>query len=602
VKIALAQLNTTVGDITGNEAKILAAYQRAVAAGVDLVLCPELALTGYPPRDLVLRHSLVQQNLAALQRLAAATGKTGLLVGYVGDNTDLPGRDVTNAAALLQHGKIIATRAKTLLPTYDVFDEDRYFEPAATNAPLEFNGHRIGITICEDIWNDEDFWPVRRYEHNPPVELAEAGAEIILNISASPWHLGKDATRRAMLQSLAQKTRCPVVFCNQVGGNDELVFDGGSMVFSAAGQMIAVGKHFEEDLVLVDLSQPMPPPLGVPALAGPVSSCTQGDRLKPGLQTCSSPMGSGVQSAKVGPKISLSSSDGEMAGLRGSFQIPCDEELLFKALTLGLRDYLHKCGFKSAVLGLSGGIDSALVAVLAAAALGKENVRGISLPSQYSSQGSLDDARILAVNLGIQYDVIPIQPPFAAVKGQLQDVFAGRTEDTTEENIQARLRGVILMAMSNKFGSLLLTTGNKSELAVGYCTLYGDMCGGLAVISDVPKMMVYCLARWINREREIIPHDTITKPPSAELRPNQTDQDSLPPYDVLDAILDAYVVDGKSPADIIKAGFSEADVKRVVKLIDGAEYKRRQAAPGLKVTSKAFGVGRRIPVAQRHRE
>jgi NAD+ synthase (glutamine-hydrolysing) len=313
-------------------------------------------------------------------------------------------------------------------------------------------------------------------------------------------------------------------------------------------------------------------------------------------------MGSKVQSAKVGPEISLSPSDGEIAGVRGDFPRPCDEELLFKALTLGLRDYLHKCGFKSAVLGLSGGIDSALVAVLAAAALGKENIHGISLPSQYSSQGSLDDARVLAANLGIQYDVIPIQPPFAAVKGQLQGVFAGRTEDTTEENIQARLRGVILMAMSNKFGSLLLTTGNKSELAVGYCTLYGDMCGGLAVISDVPKMMVYRLARWINREREIIPNDTITKPPSAELRPNQTDQDSLPPYDVLDAILDAYVVDGKSPADIIKTGFSEVDVKRVVKLIDGAEYKRRQAAPGLKVTSKAFGVGRRIPVAQRHRE
>jgi NAD+ synthase (glutamine-hydrolysing) len=555
VRIALAQLNTTVGDIAGNEAKILAAYQRGAAAGAELVLCPELALTGYPPRDLVLRRSLVQQNLAALARLAAATGKTGLLVGFVGDNAALPGRDVTNAAALLQNGKIIATRTKTLLPTYDVFDEDRYFEPADTNEPLEFNGRRIGITICEDIWNDEDFWPVRRYENNPPAELAESGAEVILNISASPWHLGKDATRRSMLQSLAKKTRCPVVFCNQVGGNDELVFDGGSMVFNATGEMIAAGKHFEEDLVMVDLA------------------------------------GS-----------TLSSSDGERAGVRGDFPLPCDEELLFKALTLGLRDYLHKCGFKSAVLGLSGGIDSALVAVLAAAALGNENVRGVSLPSQYSSQGSLDDARVLAANLGIRYDVIPIQPPFAAVKEQLQGVFAGRTEDTTEENIQARLRGVILMAISNKFGSLLLTTGNKSELAVGYCTLYGDMCGGLAVISDVPKMMVYRLARWINREREIIPNDTITKPPSAELRANQTDQDSLPPYDVLDAILDAYVVDGKSPADIIKAGFAEADVKRVVKLIDGAEYKRRQAAPGLKVTSKAFGVGRRIPVAQRYRE
>ncbi|HEU5071058.1 MAG TPA: NAD+ synthase [Verrucomicrobiae bacterium] len=543
MKIALAQLNTTVGDITGNEAKILAAYQRGVAAGAELVLTPELALTGYPPRDLVLRRSLVEQNLAALNRLAAATGATGLLVGFVGDNLNRPGRDVTNAAALLQNGKITALRTKTLLPTYDVFDEDRYFEPAEANAPVEFNGRKIGITICEDIWNDEDFWPVRRYEHNPPVELAEAGAEIIFNISASPWQLGKNTTRHAMLQSLAKKSGKPVVFCNQVGGNDELVFDGGSLAFNGKGQQIAQGKLFDEDWLMLDLNR-----------------------------------------AAIAPE-----------------QIS-DEEILFKALTLGLRDYLHKCGFKSAVLGLSGGIDSALVAALAVAALGRENVRGISLPSQFSSPGSLDDARELAANLGIQYDVIPIQPPFLAVKEQLQSVFAGRPEDTTEENIQARLRGVVLMAMSNKFGSLLLTTGNKSELAVGYCTLYGDMCGGLAVISDVPKMMVYRLARWINREREIIPRASITKAPSAELRPNQTDQDSLPPYEVLDAILDAYVVNGQSPADIVKAGFAEADVCRVVKLIDGAEYKRRQAAPGLKVTSKAFGVGRRIPIAQRFRE
>jgi NAD+ synthetase len=543
MKIALAQLNTTVGDITGNEAKILAAYQRGVAAGAELVLTPELALTGYPPRDLVLRRSLVEQNLAALNRLAAATGPTGLLVGFVGDNLNRPGRDVTNAAALLQNGQISAQRSKTLLPTYDVFDEDRYFEPAEANAPVAFNGRQIGITICEDIWNDEDFWPVRRYAHNPPVELAEAGAEIIFNISASPWQLGKNTTRHAMLQSLAKKSGKPVVFCNQVGGNDELVFDGGSLAFNGTGQLIAQGKLFAEDWLMLDLNR-----------------------------------------AAIAPE-----------------QIS-DEEILFKALTLGLRDYLHKCGFKSAVLGLSGGIDSALVAVLAVAALGRENVRGISLPSQFSSPGSLDDARALAANLGIQYDVIPIQPPFLAVKEQLQSVFAGRPEDTTEENIQARLRGVVLMAMSNKFGSLLLTTGNKSELAVGYCTLYGDMCGGLAVISDVPKMMVYRLARWINREREIIPRTSIMKAPSAELRPNQTDQDSLPPYEVLDAILDAYVVNSQSPVDIVKAGFAEADVRRVVKLIDGAEYKRRQAAPGLKVTSKAFGVGRRIPIAQRFRE
>ncbi len=562
MKLALAQLNTTVGDIAGNEAKILAAFQRGVAAGAELVVTPELALTGYPPRDLVLRRSLVEQNLAALNRLAAASGKTGLLVGFVGENAVRPGREVTNSVALLQHGKIQATRAKTLLPTYDVFDEDRYFEPATENTPVTFNSTPIGLTICEDIWNDEDFWRDRRYQVNPPMALAAAGAQILFNVSASPWWLGKDATRRAMLQSLAKKSGRPVVFCNQVGGNDELVFDGGSLVFDGAGQLIAQGKHFEEDLVVVSVNdQPLTRPSGT-----------------------------------------LSPSDGERDGVRGAPVLPSDEELLYKALVLGLRDYLHKCGFKSAVLGLSGGIDSALVAVLAAAALGKENVRGISLPSQFSSPGSLDDARLLATNLGIQYDVIPIQPAFAGVKEQLKNVFAGRAEDTTEENIQARLRGVILMALSNKFGSLLLTTGNKSELAVGYCTLYGDMCGGLAVISDVPKLMVYRLSRWINREREIIPSASITKAPSAELRPNQTDQDSLPPYETLDAILEAYVVDGKSPADIVKAGFAEADVRRVVKLIDGAEYKRRQAAPGLKVTSKAFGVGRRIPVAQRYRE
>lgn len=560
MKVALAQLNLTVGDIAGNEARILGAYQRAAARGAELVVAPELALTGYPPRDLLLRPGFARQNLAALDRLASATGETGLLVGFVGENRARPGREATNAAALLQRGRIAATRAKTLLPAYDVFDEERYFEPATGNTPVEFNGARVGVTICEDIWNDDDFWRDRRYRANPPMDLAAAGAQIIINLSASPWWLGKDATRRAMLQSLARKSGCPVVFCNQVGGNDELVFDGGSLVFNAAGELVARGKQFEEDLVIVDAGRPVSTSLAAPP------------RLDGG---------------KEGP---------------GGNPPACDEELLYKALVLGLRDYLHKCGFTSAVLGLSGGVDSALVAALAAAALGPENVRGVSLPSQFSSQGSLDDARAIAANLGIHYDVIPIQPAFLAVKEQLRGVFAGRAEDTTEENIQARLRGVILMALSNKSGSLLLTTGNKSELAVGYCTLYGDMCGGLAAVSDVPKMMIYRLAKWINREREIIPAASITKAPSAELRPNQTDQDSLPPYETLDAILDAYVVNARSPADIIKAGFAEADVRCVVRLIDGAEYKRRQAAPGLKVTSKAFGVGRRIPVAQRYRE
>jgi NAD+ synthetase len=544
MKIALAQINTTVGDLASNEAKIRAAYERGDAAGADLVVMPELAVTGYPPRDLLLKENFVAGNLAVVERLAKITGQTGLVVGYVGRSEIRPGRAVTNSVALLQHGKIVATRNKTLLPTYDVFDEDRYFQPATQNAPVQFNGTTIGLTVCEDIWNDEDFWPDRRYRQDPAQELLTAGAKLIVNVSASPWHLGKHQLRREMLALVARKSKCPVVYCNLIGGNDELVFDGSSLVYNEHGELVAQGKIFEEDFLLVDL-----------ATAKPVSDT-----------------------------------------------LPAEEEKIFKALVLGLRDYAHKCGFKSALLGLSGGIDSALVAVLAVAALGKENVRGVSLPSRFSSQGSLDDARSLAENLGIRYDVIPIEPMFEVAKQQLKNVFEGRPEDVAEENIQARLRGVILMGMSNKFGSLLLTTGNKSETAVGYCTLYGDMCGGLSVINDLPKMMVYRLSKWINREHEIIPAASITKAPSAELRPNQTDQDSLPPYEILDAILEKYVVEAKSVAEIVRAGFDEATVKRVARLIDNSEYKRRQAAPGLKVTTKAFGVGRRIPIAQRYRE
>lgn len=544
MKAALAQINPTVGDFAGNEAKILSAYRRGVEVGAEMVLCPELSITGYPPRDLLLKKSFVAWNLDVLNRLAAATGKTGLLVGYVGKNEVQPGREVTNSVALLQNGKIVTTRAKTLLPTYDVFDEDRYFEPATENLPADFGGERIGLTICEDIWNDEDFWTVRRYQHNPPVELADAGAQIIFNISASPWHLGKNKTRFEMLRSIAHKTSRPVVFCNQVGGNDELVFDGCSVVFNAKGDLIAQGKWFEEDFIVVDTNST-----------------------------------AAIQRIDLGAK-----------------------EAVYKALVLGLRDYFYKCGFKSAVLGLSGGIDSAVTACIAVTALGKENVRGVSLPSHFSSQHSLDDARVLAERLGIQYDLVPIKKAFEITKEQLGPLFAGKPEDTTEENLQARLRGVILMALSNKFGSLLLTTGNKSEIAVGYCTLYGDMAGGLAVISDVPKTMIYRIAKWVNREKEIIPNSTITKPPSAELRPNQCDQDSLPPYDVLDAILDLYVVQGKSASDIMAAGFDETTVRKVIRLIDLSEYKRRQAAPGIKVTTKAFGVGRRIPIAQRYWE
>ena len=542
MKLALAQINTTVGDFDGNLALLRTAYERGVAAGAELVVAPELAITGYPPRDLLLKSGFIEGNLVALKALAQSVGDTALVVGHVAANERQPGRPAVNAVSLLHQGHIVAKRAKTLLPTYDVFDEDRYFEPAKDNAPVEFKGRRLGLTICEDVWNDDAFWPDRRYRSNPVDALVEQGAEILINVSASPWNLGKEAMRREMLASLAIKAQRPVVYCNAVGGNDELVFDGGSLALNAAGEKLAAGPHFSEALVEVDLE-----------------GATQ-------------------------PAAELDSM-----------------ELLHDALVLGVRDYLGKCGFGSALIGLSGGIDSAVTAALAVQALGAANVRGISMPSPYSSQGSLDDSEALTANLGIQYDVIPIHAGFEMMKASLEPIFGDRPEDVTEENMQARLRGLILMAASNKFGSLVLTTGNKSELAVGYCTLYGDMCGGLAVISDVPKTKVFELARWINRNGEIIPEATITKPPSAELRPDQKDEDSLPPYEVLDAILEQYVVECRSVAEIVANGFEEATVKRVARLIDLNEYKRRQAAPGLKVTSKAFGVGRRIPVAQNYR-
>ena len=544
MRIALAQLNTTVGDIAGNEGLVLEAYRRGVEAQVELVLTPELSLTGYPPRDLLLRESFIRANQAALERLASAVGEVGLIVGFVGENPVRPGRPLTNAAALLHRGRVVAIRTKTLLPTYDVFDEDRYFEPASENAVIHWEGRRLGLTICEDIWNDAEFGVQRRYRPDPAAALVASGAQILINLSASPWQLGKEQRRCALLRSLARRHQVPVVYCNLVGGNDELVFDGRSLAFNSAGGCLGEAAHFSSDFLIVDTE---------------------------------------------------ASGDLPLAPL-------ADEALLHDALVLGMRDYVGKCGFRSVVLGLSGGIDSALVAALAVDALGAENVRGLALPTQFSSAGSIDDARSLAENLGIRFDVVPIQGSFEALKRQMEPLFEGRPEDTAEENLQARLRGVTLMAMSNKFGSLLLTTGNKSELAVGYCTLYGDMCGGLAVISDLPKTWVYRVSRWMNRDREIIPSSSITKAPSAELRPNQTDQDSLPPYEVLDAILEAYVVEDRPAAEIIATGFSEADVRRVVRLIDLSEYKRRQAAPGLKVTSRAFGVGRRQPVAQRWRE
>jgi len=544
VKIGILQLNSTVGDYDANRQKLLAAHEQAERQGADFVVAPELFLCGYPPRDLLLRPDFIEANLAALHETAASIGPIPLCVGFVDRNPARPGRPLLNAAAVLQNGKIAWQQAKSLLPTYDVFDEDRYFEPSKSTAPFEFRGRKLGITVCEDIWNDEDFWPERLYRRDPVKELIAQGADLILNISASPWHAGKERTRVEMLQRVARDERVPLVQVNLIGANDELIFDGHSVAVNRRGELLALGHGFAEDLLVVEVDEPAP---------------------------------------TVTPAW------------------PAKEELLFRALALGIRDYVRKCGFKSVALGLSGGIDSALVAVLAVDALGKDNVMGVSMPARYSSDGSLRDAEALARNLGIRHEVIPIEPPFQAIEGQLARIFAGTKPNEAEENIQSRLRGVTLMALSNKFGSLVLTTGNKSEMAVGYCTLYGDMCGALAVIADVFKTEVYSISRWINRDREIIPADTITKPPSAELRPNQTDQDSLPPYDVLDAILKHYVVEHLGKEEIIQRGFAPALVGDVINKVTFTEYKRRQAAPGLKVSPRAFGIGRRIPVAQRFR-
>ena len=555
MKIGLLQLNPTIGAFAANREKLLSAYAAAVARGAELVLAPELFLCGYPPRDLLLREDFVEANLTALQETAAKIGKIPLCVGYVERNSERPGRALTNAAAVLQQGKIIWRTTKSLLPTYDVFDEDRYFAPSTKIEPFVFNGYKLGITICEDIWNDEDFWPERLYRRDPVQELISQGAEIILNLSASPWHDGKERTRLEMLRRVARDEKIPLAQVNAVGANDELIFDGHSVALDAHGEVLALGQGFAEDILVVKLE------------AG----------------------GAGVPARLL------------VGSLAPPENIPPREEQLFSALSLGIRDYVRKCGFTSVILGLSGGIDSALIAVIAADALGAEHVWGVSLPARYSSPGSLTDAEQLAKNLGIRYDVLPIEPVFNAVEAQLQNVFAGTKPNEAEENIQSRLRGVTLMALSNKFGALVLTTGNKSEMAVGYCTLYGDMNGALAPLADVLKTDVYKISRWVNRAREIIPADSLSKPPSAELRPGQTDQDSLPPYEILDAILDLYVVKNLGHAEIVARGFAPAVVNDVVNKINFSEYKRRQAAPGLKVSPRAFGMGRRIPVAQKFR-
>lgn len=541
MRIGLAQLNPTVGDLRGNREKILSAYRALVEQGAELVLTPELALCGYPPQDLVFKSRFVPQTLELLESMHAEVGLVPLVVGYVDINRG-PGKPFHNAAAVLQAGEPIQRVFKSLLPTYDVFDEDRYFEPSPTVAPVKINGRLIGVTICEDIWT-EKYLPRKLYGTRPATMLVEQGAEIILNLSASPFCLGKVQRRAEMLTGLAQQLHVPVVYCNAVGGNDELIFDGNSYAVTPAAGVVAKLAAFESELAVVDVTKNAVP--------------------------------------------------------RGPLVFQTEPEELHDALCLGLRDYLHKCGFKSAVLGLSGGIDSAIVAYLAARALGAENVLGVTMPTQFSSEGSVEDSRVLAETLGIRFLQIPIQKAFEAMRTQFTEIFAGLPEDTTEENLQPRLRGMTLMALSNKFGHLVLSTGNKSEVAVGYCTLYGDMAGGLAAISDVPKTLVYRLAEWINREQEIIPRNTIDKPPSAELKPDQRDQDTLPPYDILDPILQLYVEEQLSVAEIVARGFDEPTVRWVQRRVDLNEYKRAQAVPGLKVTSRAFGVGRKMPVAQR---
>jgi NAD+ synthetase len=542
MNIGIAQINSVIGDFPGNVKRILAAYRECLEAGADLVLTPELSLVGYPPRDLVFKSQFVPKCLQALDYLAGEIREVPLLVGYVDHHhPSRPGKPFRNAAAWLENGKIQHRIWKTLLPTYDVFDERRYFEPGDASEPILWNGHRIGVTICEDIWT-EDYLQRPFYDRDPVDELSAKGIDLLLNLSASPFHLGKPLLRRAMIGGIARKAKVPVVYCNAVGANDQLVFDGHSLVTDATGGIAT-------------------------QLAGFVETCVVVDPFSP-----------------VKNEASLDS---------------CDAEELYQALVLGVRDYVTKCGFSSVCLGLSGGIDSALTAVIAADALGPENVRGLTMPSPYSSRGSVDDSFALAKNLGIRCDEVPIKNAFEAVKATMQPVFEGKPEDVTEENMQARLRGLMLMALSNKENHLLLTTGNKSELAVGYCTIYGDMCGGLAVISDLPKCRVYEVSRWINREREIIPWNTIDKPPSAELRPDQKDQDTLPPYEILDAILELYVENQLSADEIISRGYEEATVRWVQRRVDLNEWKRHQAAPGLRVTSKAFGIGRRMPIVQK---
>ena len=557
MKVALGQTNSTVGDLSGNSARMLSFATRAADAGADVIAFPELSLTGYPPRDLLEKESFLDQSEQHLDQLARDAAGLPLVIicGTVTRAEANTGNRLYNSAAVLRNGHVSFRQNKMLLPSYDVFDETRYFQPANQQQPLVLDGSTIALTICEDAWNDKQFWERRLYSRDPVEELAKSGAKILISINASPYHMGKRELRRSVFTATARHFRMPIVYVNQVGGNDQLVFDGSSFAMDTTGRVIASAASFEEDLVLVD------------------TDTMAGDRRENLADEC---------------------------------------EAVYQALVLGTRDYIHKCGFRRVLIGLSGGIDSSLTAAIAVDAVGKENVIGVGMPGPYSSDHSVTDARDMATNFGIRFELAAIGAAYASFLNVLDPLFAGSpphvtphvTPDVTEENLQSRLRGVTLMALSNKWGALVLTTGNKSELAVGYCTLYGDMCGGLAVISDVPKTLVYQLSRVANRRHHnAIPEGVFTKPPSAELKDNQKDTDSLPEYDVLDAILRGYVEQMQSPRRIAEdLGLPIALVRDIVNKVDRNEYKRQQAAPGLKVTTKAFGVGRRFPIAQRFSE
>jgi NAD+ synthase (glutamine-hydrolysing) len=581
MRIALAQIDTTVGAFSSNSALMVEQAKAAAAQGAQLVLFPELALSGYPPKDLLELREFVDECHSSLVQLSkdGVFDRVAALVGFP-ERHDGPGAGLYNAAALIQKGGIAAVARKSLLPTYDVFDEGRYFDPAPQPTLVEIAGVRVGLTICEDLWNDKQFWRQPRYLRDPIEELAGRGAEAIVNVSASPFAMGKPARRRQMVSASARRHGLPIALCNLVGGNDSLIFDGRSLLVRAGGEVQREAKAFAEDLIVDDLhverrAAPAAPPRAQPA-------------------------------TKPGSVISPATTEAPSGALAvvAAYESELNDETcrdLADALTLGIRDYALKTGFKSVVLGLSGGIDSALTAVLAARALGPQNVTTIAMPSRYTASMSNEDAELLAKRLGVRFHTIAIEPIFRAYLEALKPLFKGAKPDVSEENLQARIRGTLLMAFSNKFGALLLSTGNKSELATGFCTLYGDMAGGLDAIGDLSKTAVYALARWFNKEREVIPKRILERPPTAELRENQTDQDTLPPYEDLDRVLRGHVEEHLGASTLASRGFPEPLVRRVLKLVVNSEYKRRQAAPALRVTARAFGEGWRFPIAHGYR-